>query len=236
MLDVVRSADEEIGDSRSRRAGLLRRDLALLLGRTPTAGNAQAGGQGDAAESGSPLPPYCGLVDRLQALVLPRTAEAQVAAQGELKPQGITVSASALSGWAEVSGAAATERSAKRRADKYLVEVHKKFSIAAACIPFVLIAVVLALRFPRGGMGLVIGGAMAVFSIFWVGLTAGEALADKGHIRPWIAMWSPNMVLLVTGIVGLIRVNRETGSTRGGDWQEISQWATDLYRRVRRAG
>ena len=233
MLGVVRSAGDEIGDSRSRRASLLRRDLSLLLGRTPAASG--AGGPEESAASGPPLPLYCGLMDRLQTLVLPKTAEAQTAAQQELKPRGVTVSATALSGWADVTGAAATERSAKRRADKYLVEVHKKFSIAAACIPFVLIAVVLALRFPRGGMGLVIGGAMAVFSIFWVGLTAGEALADKGHIRPWIAMWSPNIVLLVAGVVGLIRVNRETGSTRGGDWQEITQWATDLYRRVRRA-
>ena len=40
--------------------------------------------------------------------------------------------------------------------------------------------IVMALRFPRGGIGLVIGGALLVFSVHYVGLTAGESLADRG--------------------------------------------------------
>jgi lipopolysaccharide export system permease protein len=139
---------------------------------------------------------------------------------------------SRVSGWGEVAGTASRARDAERRAARYLVEVHKKFSIAFACVPFVLVGIVLALRFPRGGMGLVIGGAMAVFAIFWVGLTAGEALADKGYVSPWLAMWSPNLVLGMVGVIGLIMVNRESGSTRGGDWNEIAQWFGDLRRRV----
>ncbi|HEU4829183.1 MAG TPA: LptF/LptG family permease [Gemmatimonadales bacterium] len=227
MLEVVRTAGSEISESSDRRAALLQRDLAVILGQTP-----------EVAEPGEtppgPLPIYCTLVDRVQALVLPKTAEAQVSAQKNPAPR-VTVTTSELSAWPEVNGAAANERNAHRRADKYLVEVHKKFAIAAACIPFVLIAIVLALRFPRGGMGLVIGGAMAVFSVFWVGLTAGEALADKGYIRPWLAMWSPNIILALLGILGLMRVNRESGSTRGGDWEEITQWAGDLVRKLRPA-
>ena len=43
----------------------------------------------------------------------------------------------------------------------------------------------MALRFPRGGMGLVIGGGLLVFSIYYVGLTAGESLADRGLVSPW---------------------------------------------------
>jgi lipopolysaccharide export system permease protein len=228
MLEVVRTAGSEISEARETRASLLERDLAVVLGKTPT------------AEEPEPVPPgalplYCRLVDRVQALVLPKTAEAQATAQQRpARPQG-TVEASGLASWPEVNGAAANERSAQRRADKYLVEVHKKFSIAAACVPFVLIGIVLALRFPRGGMGLVIGGAMAVFSVFWVGLTAGEALADKGYIRPWLAMWSPNIVLGIVGVIGIMRVNRESGSTRGGDWEEVTQWFGDLFRRLRPA-
>jgi lipopolysaccharide export system permease protein len=228
MLEVVRTAGSEISEARETRASLLERDLAVVLGKTPT------------AEEPEPVPPgalplYCRLVDRVQALVLPKTAEAQATAQQRpARPQG-TVEASGLASWPEVNGAAANERSAQRRADKYLVEVHKKFSIAAACVTFVLIGIVLALRFPRGGMGLVIGGAMAVFSVFWVGLTAGEALADKGYIRPWLAMWSPNIVLGIVGVIGIMRVNRESGSTRGGDWEEVTQWFGDLFRRLRPA-
>ncbi|HEX6089469.1 MAG TPA: LptF/LptG family permease [Gemmatimonadales bacterium] len=228
MLEVVRTAGSEISEARGRRAALLERDLKVILGQTPPQ-----------AEPGSvapgPLPLYCYLVDQVQALVLPKTAEAQASAQKAPARPRVTVVSSELTSWPEVSGAASSERSAQRRADKYLVEVHKKFAIAAACVPFVLIAIVMALRFPRGGMGLVIGGAMAVFSIFWVGLTAGEALADKGYIRPWLAMWSPNIILGIAGAIGIMRVNRESGSTRGGDWEEVMQWGADLLRRLRPA-
>ena len=69
----------------------------------------------------------------------------------------------------------------------------------------------MALRFPRGGIGLVIGGGLAVFSIHYVGLTAGESLADRGFVAPWLSMWLPNIVLTIIGVLGLIRVSREIG-------------------------
>jgi len=97
----------------------------------------------------------------------------------------------------------------------------------------VIVGIVLALRFPRAGIGLVIGGGLAVFSIHYVGLTAGESLADRGLVSPWVAMWTPNIVLTVVGILGLVRVSRESGTTRGGDFQEILDGVRHLLRRIR---
>lgn len=228
MLGVVRVGQRDRNQARRDRAALLVRDLRLLAGLPAAAppGPVQLGSR----------PAYCSAFERIGQTLLPRTAEAQAAAQLPKAAPGRPVVRpplpGTLSGWGETSGATARIRDAGRRADRYLVEVHKKFAIAAACIPFVLVAIVMALRFPRGGTGLVIGGAMAVFAIFWVGLTAGEALADKGYVRPWVAMWSPNIVLSIVGVLGLIVVNRESGSTRGGDWEEIAQWLADLRRRV----
>lgn len=105
-----------------------------------------------------------------------------------------------------------------------------------ACISFVIIGIVLALRFPRGGIGLVIGGGLLIFSVHYVGLTAGESLADRGLVSPWVAMWSPNIVLTILGLLGLLRVSRESGSTRGGDFQEIFDAVRHLFRRFGRAG
>jgi hypothetical protein len=86
-------------------------------------------------------------------------------------------------------------------------------------------------------MGLVIGGGLLVFSIHYIGLTAGEALADRGFISPAVAMWWPDVVLTVVGIWGLWKVSRESGSTRGGDLRELSEWLRALRRRVfRRRG
>ena len=150
-------------------------------------------------------------------------------------PQSSTRPRLRLSNWSEVATAADRVREADRRADRYQVEVHKKWAISMACITFVIIGIVMALRFPRGGIGLVIGGGLLIFSIHYVGLTAGESLADRGHVEPWIAMWGPNIVLTVLGVLGLLWVSRESGSTRGGDFREMAEGLAHLARRLRMA-
>ena len=137
-----------------------------------------------------------------------------------------------LSNWSQVATAVDRAQDSKRRAARYAVEVHKKWAISLACISFVIIGIVMALRFPRGGIGLVIGGGLLVFSIHYVGLTAGESLADRGFVSPWAAMWSPNIVLTIIGVIGLVRVSRESGSTRGGDLQEVWEGIRHLGRRL----
>ena len=133
----------------------------------------------------------------------------------------------ALTSWVDVANTAENLRGATRTADIFLVEVHKKYAITVACLVFVLVGIPLALRFPRGGMGLVLGGGLGIFALYYISLTAGEPLADRGIIPPAVAMWAPNVMFTLMGLVGLLRVNRELGSTRGGDVAELA----DLLRR-----
>jgi hypothetical protein len=46
-------------------------------------------------------------------------------------------------------------------------------------------------------------------------------------------MWTPNIVLTIVGLIGLVRVSRESGSTRGGDFQEVLDGIRHLFRRLR---
>ena len=114
---------------------------------------------------------------------------------------------------------------ARRDRNRYDVEIQKKFSLAASCLIFVLIGAPIALRFPRGGVGLVIGVSFAIFGVYYVGLIGGETLADKGYLPPWVAMWSANIVLAGAGIVLSFRMGRESATTRGGD---LSEWFAHL--------
>lgn len=237
MLNVVRDARREQVEAREDRAELVLQDLhtMLALPKLPP--------QRPPSPPDSAPPAYCNWLRSVERLVLPGTAEAQSTAQGQTPgqvptpklPQRSTRPKLRLSNWSEVATAADRVREADRKADRYQVEVHKKWAISMACITFVIIGIVLALRFPRGGMGLVIGGGLLIFSIHYVGLTAGESLADRGHIQPWIAMWGPNIVLTVLGVLGLFWVSRESGSTRGGDFREMAEGLAHLVRRLRTA-
>jgi lipopolysaccharide export system permease protein len=110
-----------------------------------------------------------------------------------------------------------------RHMDQYDVELHKKIAISVACIVFVLIGAPVALRFPRGGVGLVIGVSLVVFAMYYVGLIAGEALADRDILSPFWGMWTANIVLTAVGLALLVRMGRESATSRGGDLRELME-------------
>ena len=253
MLDVIRDADQERIEAQQSRRDLLVGDLRILLALPPLA-------ERDTRPPPDRRPAYCGWMQAVQRLVLPRTVQAQgttqsagqspaprakvrpvppkpqSTAQGRppvSRPRSGGLREPSLSNWSLTATAMDQGTDAGRRAARYAVEVHKKWAISMACMSFVIIGIVMALRFPRGGIGLVIGGGLLVFSIHYVGLTAGESLADRGHVAPWTAMWAPNIILTIVGIVGLVRVSRESGSTRGGDFQEVLDAIRHLWRRLR---
>jgi lipopolysaccharide export system permease protein len=104
------------------------------------------------------------------------------------------------------------------------VEIQKKFSIATATLIFVLIGVPIALRFPRGGVGMVIAVSLAVFSIYYVGLIGGETLGNEGYMPAWLAMWSTNILFGALGLAGLRVIGREQSTGRGGGWGDLPKW------------
>ena len=104
----------------------------------------------------------------------------------------------------------------------YDVEIQKKFALAVACIVFVLLGAPIALRFPRGGVGLVIGVSLGVFALYYVALIAGESVANKGYLPPFAAMWAANLLFGAVGLVLLVRLGREGATGRGGDLSELA--------------
>lgn len=120
-------------------------------------------------------------------------------------------------------------KSARVREAVYLVEMHKKYAIPAACIVLVLVGVPLAVRFPRGGVGLVIGAGLAVFSIYYVGLIAGETLANRRIVAPFLAMWASNIVTCCLGLGGMWWI-RQAGTVRAGPHRRLGSRIRQLLR------
>lgn len=115
--------------------------------------------------------------------------------------------------------------------NEYRVEYHKKFAISVACIVFVLIGVPLAVRFPRGGAGMVIAISLAIFGIYYMSLIGGESLGDDGIIPPFVGPWAPNLAFALLAVWGLTRLGRETSTSRGGDWDDLWRSTTRLLAR-----
>ena len=125
-------------------------------------------------------------------------------------------------------------RAARQRAAGYEVEIQKKCAIAAACIIFALVGAPVGLRFQRGGVGLVIGVSLAVFTVYYVGLIGGEELGDRLLVSPFFAMWTPNLLFAAVGLVGLWRVRKPGNSPYGADWGDlgdaVAKWVGWLNR------
>jgi len=99
----------------------------------------------------------------------------------------------------------------RETANRFQVEIWKKFTIPAACIVFVLIGVPVAVRFRRGGVGLVVGMSLGVFCLYYVALIGGEKLADRQFLSPALAMWSPNILFGLVGVAGFFQARRAGG-------------------------
>jgi lipopolysaccharide export system permease protein len=119
--------------------------------------------------------------------------------------------------------------------DQYRVEIEKKFAIATACLVFVLLGAPIALRFPRGGVGMTIGVSLGVFAIYYMGLLAGETLADNDYLDPALAMWGTNAILGAVGVYLTARLGSEGSTSRGSESSEFWIRFLDRFRRRRAA-
>jgi len=105
--------------------------------------------------------------------------------------------------------------------NSYGVEIHKKFALAVACFVFVLLGAPIALRFPRGGVGLTIGVSLFVFALYYVCLIAGEAIAKRGMMPAVVSMWMANIIFALIALWMLARMGQEGTTARGGDLKEM---------------
>jgi lipopolysaccharide export system permease protein len=216
MQRVVSAAQDDARAARRDANTTVEQDLRRLAGLAPAPPQSQAP---DSTTAGGL---YCGLLQRLGRWLLPAEVKAQTPLPRSSSPRvtfGVTAGENQ-----RVDGA-------RRRAAIYQVEINKKLAIAFACFVFALIGVPLALRFPRGGAGLVIGTSVIVFAIYYVGLIGGEDLGDRLIVSPFLAMWAPNLLFSAVGTAGLWAMRRASPTARGGDWSDLRDAIVGLIRR-----
>jgi len=93
---------------------------------------------------------------------------------------------------------------------KYMVEIHKKYSIPFACIVFILLGAPLGIMMRKGGFGMAGSISLFFFLIYWAFLIGGEKLADRGFITPFWGMWAANIIMGSLGLILTYRSAKET--------------------------
>lgn len=85
-----------------------------------------------------------------------------------------------------------------------IMDIHEKFSIPVACFVFVLLAVGIGVSSRKDGRQASFALAIGVIFAYYVPMYAAEDLAKGQYLSPHLAMWLPNVILGLAGIL-LIR-------------------------------
>lgn len=91
----------------------------------------------------------------------------------------------------------------------YDVEIYKKFAIPFACIVFGLIGAPLGIQSKRSGRAWGFSLSLAIFLVYYISLTGGESLGDRGVIPPLLAIWGANIIFSLLGIYLILMVGKE---------------------------
>jgi lipopolysaccharide export system permease protein len=105
--------------------------------------------------------------------------------------------------------------------NRYLVEVHKKFSIPFASIVFILVGAPLGIASRKGSMGVGVTLSIFFFLLYWICLILGEDLADRRFLPPMLAMWFPNIMIGLAGAYLTWRTVKETSVIK---WDKIGKF------------
>jgi lipopolysaccharide export system permease protein len=92
-------------------------------------------------------------------------------------------------------------------ANKYLVEIHKKYAIPFACLLFVIVGSPLGILTKGGNFGTSAMYSLGFYVIYWMSMIGGEEFADRGYLSPLVAMWLGNIIIGVIGVWITVRVN-----------------------------
>ncbi len=119
----------------------------------------------------------------------------------------------------ELRRAIADRSAAGRPINAELVELHRKFSLPFACLVFTLVGVPLGMQPARAVRSRSFSISLALIFVYYLLLTAGEALAEKGRLPAIIALWIPNAVFATLGTSLFVAAAREQSLSPNVLWR-----------------
>jgi lipopolysaccharide export system permease protein len=97
------------------------------------------------------------------------------------------------------------ERSEGKPTYREETELNKRFSIPFACLIFGLIGAPLGIKRSRSGKSAGIAIALMVFLVYYIILSGATNLAETGTVRPLLAFWVPNCIIIIASVLYVIK-------------------------------
>jgi LPS export ABC transporter permease LptG len=88
------------------------------------------------------------------------------------------------------------------------IELHQRFVLPLACILLALVALPLGISTRKGGKSSAFVLTVGIAFLYNMGRISMIGLASEGRLPVEIALWIPNLILLVVGVIGIVRLER----------------------------
>jgi lipopolysaccharide export system permease protein len=110
------------------------------------------------------------------------------------------------------------------------IELHQRLALPPACFLLALIGIPLGVSSRKGGKASAFVLTVALAFIYWMGLIGANGLAKQHKLPVGVAMWIPNTVFALLGIVLIIRLERPGDR----DWIGMAtDWIGSAWARIR---
>lgn len=113
------------------------------------------------------------------------------------------------------------------------IELHQRFALPLACILLSLVGIPLGVSSRKGGKSAAFIMTVLVAFLYYLGFITLIGLARKGTMPVPVAVWTPDVVFSIAGIVMLCRLE-SPGSRDVSAWfKALFQWMQSSVKRVR---
>jgi len=110
------------------------------------------------------------------------------------------------------------------------IELHQRLALPPACFLLALIGIPLGVSSRKGGKSAAFVMTVALAFIYWMGMLGANGLAKQHKLPVGVAVWIPNAVFAVMGILLLTRLERPGDR----DWMGlIMNWIATIWARLR---
>ena len=134
---------------------------------------------------------------------------------------------------AELRAGIAAGRGEEKQLRDMQLEFHRRFALPFASFVFALVGVPLGIQNQRSGKAAGFSLSIGVIILYYILLSVGKILGQRGMIDAAIAVWAPNLILT---LFGLYLLRKTAAERRLGIFAFTAAIAQKLRQRFRRSG